>query len=166
MAPSDLIFHKLSEKDDISIFDCGHGDTNEYIKEDAIEYQNRDIAITYVLKDSNRVVGFISLAMGAIKVVGNPKLSIPGIEIKDYPALKIGRLGVDKNYSKKGFGTEFVSLAMALALEVKETVGCRFLAVDAYPNRIEWYKGRGFEPIFSKLKDRETMPMYARIGED
>lgn len=39
LIPTDIIFHKLSERDDIADFGCGHDDTNEFIKVDAIEYR-------------------------------------------------------------------------------------------------------------------------------
>ena len=58
LPPADIVFHKLSEGDNVADFDCGHADTNEYIKEDAIEYQKKDIATTYVIKEGD-AVGFI-----------------------------------------------------------------------------------------------------------
>jgi len=104
--------------------------------------------------------------MGAIKVGDHPDLLIPGIEINSYPSLKIGRLGVDTRYSRGGLGTRFLDLAMSIALELKERVGCRFLSGDAYPHRVPWYRDRGFKSLYKRMGDRDTMPMYARVSED
>jgi GNAT superfamily N-acetyltransferase len=166
LAPAEIIFHKLSKEDNVTDFDCGHIDTNEFIKEDAMEYQKRDIATTYVIREDGKVVGFISLAMGTIRIRDHPRLHLPGIGINEYPAIKIGRLGVDKRHTRRGLGTRFLDLSMNIALELKDRVGCRFLSVDAYPHRINWYRDRGFKSLFSKQKDRKTMPMYARVSGD
>ncbi len=160
---SAVVFQRLSEGDDVSDFNCGHEDTNEFLREDALEYLKRDVAVTYIVKESGKVAGFISLAMGAIKVTGHPRISIPGVDIREYPALKIGGLGVDKKAVNKGLGTLLLQFAMRKALELKEEIGCRF-AVDAYPNRIGWYRGRGFGELYSELGKRDTMPMYARTA--
>lgn len=164
MPPAELFFFKLHKEDNCSDFDCGHADTNEFIKEDAIKYQRKSIAITYVIKEENNVVGFVSLGMGAIRVKGISELKIPGIDINAHPALKIGRLGVDKRYTKRGLGTQILSFSMSKAMDLKKIIGCRLLSVDAYPERIRWYKERGFESIISSSQGRETIPMYAIVG--
>jgi len=60
-----IFFSRLKRDDDSSDFDCGHKDTNEFLKDDAIEYQNESLATTYVLKDdSNKVIGFVKKTIG------------------------------------------------------------------------------------------------------
>ncbi len=156
----DVIFSELSEEDNLSLFDCGHDDTNEFLKEDSFKYRDKDLAITYVLKNkSDEVFGFASLVMGVIR------LTQDDVEIKQQPGLKIGRMGIDKRKQGEKYGSLLIHLSMAIALSLKPFVGCRFLLVDSYPDNMVFYGKNGFKGLYSKIGNRDTMSMYLRLKE-
>lgn len=160
-----LFFGRLREGDVVSDFDCGNGDTNDFLKNDAIDYQRQNLAASYVLKDaSNKVLGFVSLAMGAIRTKDHPALVVPNVEIRQYPGLKIGQLGVTRKRQGEKLGEFLVLASIKMAEELKENIGCRFVLVDAYHERIGFYERLGFKQAKSKPTGG-TMPMYLLISE-
>jgi hypothetical protein len=51
-----------------------------------------------------------------------------------------------KECQSQGCGTFVLSMVVGLVHKLnKEGIGCRFITVDAYPERIEFYLGRGFK---------------------
>lgn len=149
---------------DVQHFDCGDDDLNDFLKNDAIYYTKNNLAVTYLVTDSNKVVSYMSLAMGAIEVKKHlfKKDIDPRVRIRYYPCLKIARLSTDKRYQGKGCAAEMIYLAVTIAKEIRKRAGCRFLMVDAYPDLkvINWYKKRGFVTPYSELKGMVTVPMY------
>ena len=71
--------------------------------------------------------------------------------LNSYPATLIGRLGVDKEFSGKGIGTELIKTIKQLVLLPTNLTVCRYLTVDAYNNEatLNFYKANGFKTIFS-----------------
>lgn len=160
-----LFLSKLQSGDDVSGFDCGHRDTNDFLKDDALEYQKQNLAVTYVLKDNaGKVIGFVSLAMGAIKTRDAPIVKIPGVEIHQYPCLKMGQLGVTKDRQGRNLGELLVLTSIKLADRLSRDVGCRFVQVDSYPEKIGFYDKYGFKPLFSKINGRRIIPMYLLLS--
>lgn len=154
----------LPIKLDIQYFDCGDSDLNDFLKNDAIYYTKNNLAVTYLVADSNKVVSYMSLAMGAIEIKKHlfEKDIDARARIRYYPCLKIARLATDKRYRGKGYAAKMIYLAVTIAKEIRKRVGCRFLMVDAYPDPklIDWYKKRGFVTPYSEFKGMVTIPMY------
>lgn len=149
---------------DVQHFDCGDDDLNDFLKNDAIYYTKNNLAVTYLVADSDKVVSYMSLAVGAIEVKKHlfEKDIDPRAMIRYYPCLKIARLATDKRYQGKGYAAEMIYLAVTIAKEIRKRAGCRFLMVDAYPDPkvVNWYKKRGFVTPYSDFKGMNTVPMY------
>lgn len=66
-------------------------------------------------------------------------------DIKDYPAVKIGRLGVSKLYQHTGdsWGTKILDFIKHWMVSENKT-GCRFITVDAYCSAVPFYLKNGF----------------------
>jgi len=50
-----IVIAKLAPMDDFSSFDCGDKDINEFLKDDALDHIEKDLAVVYVIKDENIV---------------------------------------------------------------------------------------------------------------
>lgn len=120
MELSEYDFMRLSPNTDLHDFDCGNEDLNDFIKNDALLHQNELIAVTYVYKliSSNKVVAFFSVHNDSVKTEYfdskrkfNKFRAIFPVQksYKSYPAVKLGRLGVDKSISGNGFGTTIIN---------------------------------------------------------
>jgi len=168
----DVFIEKLSEKHtkDLLSFSCGHSDMDGFAHKDLFVYQKQNIGVSYVLLDkTGKVLSFITLLTGAIKLPEHLKFEIPQLKQlnevpNQLPALKIGRLGTRKEEQKKGYAKLLISYATYLAKELQEKVGCYFLILDAYPDNITFYQKYRFTCLYSDSKDRETIPMFREIS--
>ena len=153
-------------------FDCGIKDLNDFLFDDALRQQKESINVTYlwVSKESKDLLGYITLCNDSIHLFGEKKEEMKqiGISYKALPALKICRMGVDKNYSNKRIGTKMIAFAVSIVLEINKMSGCRFLTLAAKnaPNLpeekrpIHFYQKVGFVVIKEKKQDASYVPMY------
>jgi len=64
---------------------------------------------------------------------------------KTYPAIKLGRLAIDKKYAKSGVGSYIVGRMLNGVIFFSKHIGCRFVTVDAYADAKEVYKKLDFK---------------------
>jgi GNAT superfamily N-acetyltransferase len=144
-------------------FDCDDKELNEFIKEDALDYQSGKIAVTYIMLYSGRPVGYFCLSNDAVELRGKQKKELAklGKAQKTYPAMKIGRLGVVKTNQRMGIGSFMVKQALGIALLQSRRAGCRFMTVDAYNKEapLNLYQKNGFQKLIIK-EENEGIPMY------
>ena len=162
---SRLQIEKLSDSN-IAIagqFDCGDHDLNEFLKDDALKHQKERIAATYLCFYEGKVVGYFSWLTDAIEIKGKDKRVFKkiGMSYRTYPAIKLGRLAIDKKYAKSGVGSYLVKSMPENVIFFSESIGCRFATVDAYENAKEFYERIGFK-IHSERE--HTVFMYPDIG--
>lgn len=76
--------------------------------------------------------------------------------MRHYPAVLIGRLGVDRGFGKKNIGSDLMDFIKAWFIDPDNKTGCRFVVVDAYIDKyvIDYYKSNGFVEMFSS-EDQE-----------
>jgi GNAT superfamily N-acetyltransferase len=72
--------------------------------------------------------------MGSIRIKDlREDEAIEGGPEKDYPAMLIGNMGVDKKFRGKGLGSFIYEFCVGLARRLSKRVGCRY--VYLYTNR-------------------------------
>ncbi len=164
--PTKIRIEKLSE-DNINLtnsFDCGDDDLNEFLKDDALNYMKEKIAVTYLCFYENKLAGYYSLSNDAIEIKGKAKKILEKLKKRQrtYPAVKIGRLGIDRRFVRKGVGTKIIDVVVGVAMVHSKEVGCRYISVDAYnqPDVIAFYQKNGFKVL--KVEEK-TVPMYRDI---
>lgn len=143
----DIKLSKLSREFDLSKFDCGDPDLNEFLKEDSFEYRDNKITSTILVIYNERVVGFFSICNDAIKLKLDEKsgCGLNKKPLQEYPAVKIARLAVDLSCQKKNLGTTILKMAIGYIInEISNKVGCRFITVDSYQDKINFYKKFNF----------------------
>lgn len=77
---------------------------------------------------------------------------------KSYPAVLIGRLGVSKEFTSLGIGTELLNFIKSWFIERDNKTGCRFIIVDSYNTNeaLNFYKKNGFNFLFSSEEQEKT----------
>jgi len=77
--------------------------------------------------------------------------------LSSYPATLIGRLGVNKEFGRKGIGTELIKFIKQWMLEPSNKTACRYLTVDAYNNdqTLRFYEANDFKTLFSSDKQEK-----------
>ncbi len=117
-----LPIEKLKADHDVSQFDCGKAAPNDFLKRFAL-VQKADSARTYVTCEDETVVGFYSLAVGAIEFKTKDTA-------QSIPVIILSQLAVDVRLTKKGIGQALLKDALLRAAQAAEIAGIQ--AVLAY----------------------------------
>ncbi len=158
----------------ISNFSSKKKQLNDFLKNDALEYQKLNLGVTYLLLDSNceKVISYVTFGMGALKIPDPKTFEFKGKILKNYPkefpnsfpAMRIGQLATTKDEESRGGARLLMDYAVKLALEYRKGVGCAYLIADAYPDVVEVYKKFGFKTYIKKFAGRKTIPMYFELS--
>ncbi len=161
-------------------FDCGNDDLNEFFAKDIINYSAQLLGKSYcfTLDDDPRIIiCAFTISNDSIKTINLPngrkkKLTkvIPrDKQMRSYPAVLIGRLGVNKFYRKDLVGNQRVAYQLmdfikSWFVDEKNKTGCRFIVVDAYNESyvINYYEKNGFLMLFgSETQEKEYYELDA-----
>ena len=156
-------------------FSCGYDDLDEYFLKDSPLWADQMYGKTYcfVLKDDPQtIVCAFSLSNETIRVDLLPNSQknrflkeIPKEKrMRRYPAVLIGRLGVDIQFANNGIGTELMQILKFWFVEPDNKAAVRYLAVDALNNSrtLNYYEKNGFAYLF---KDEEQEAVSSRMKQ-
>lgn len=172
----------IEEIDDVShyLFDSHIKEYNDFLKVARIFF-DLNISRTFLLihKKTNELLAYMTLSADSIKLTPNEKEihDIAKVPYASIPALKVGKLAVNKEASKevkrKGYGSFLLEMARAYAFKMNEIgVACRFITVDAdieyNPDTPDFYTKNGFvENLSNKKKNaKHTISMRKDIFAD
>ena len=175
MTNGHLPFERLSSEHTCMPFDCGDEDINDFFVTKAMDYQKELLAVTYYLEDGKNTVFYFTLSNDKVTALEMSKSFWRKIKAlfphskhrKDYPAVKIGRLGVNILYQNTGdgWGSKILDFIKSWMITSNKT-GCRFITVDAYASAVPFYQKNGFVFMGSDERQRyesgssETVAMY------
>lgn len=158
-------FHLLTEEiiSSCEPFSCGDKDLDDFFRNDAVLYAKNRLGKTYcyILKeDPKKIVCAFTVSNDSVRVDDLPNSrkkkinkNIPRAkQMRRYPAVLIGRLGVSVDFRHKRIGSEVIDILKWWFTEPDNKTGCRYLAVDAYNDKdvLEFYCDRNeFRPLFS-----------------
>ncbi len=160
---------RLTPEHSIKPFDCDNEDLNDFFINNCVHYQNELLAVTYILENHEKTVAFFSILNDkiALKDVGNPNLwdklfreKMPeNKRFNSYPAMKIGRLGVNVEFKGQKIGTAIIDYLKAWFITNNRT-GCKYITVDAYSESLNFYKKNKFNFLTEKDVNKDTRAMY------
>lgn len=143
-----IIDSKLTDKHDLSCFECESEDLNDFLKNDALKQQEEKLNLTKLITCDGEIIGFVSLLTDAIKLKiindNAVKITIKGklniTENNMIPAVKIGRFAIAKKYSGRGLGSHILKSIILNIKDIAETdVGLRFIVVEGYASVYNFY---------------------------
>jgi GNAT superfamily N-acetyltransferase len=157
-------------------FDCDDKELNDFLLEDAIDHLKQLLAVTYLYENDKEIVGYFSVLNDSIRHVDqDPVLTPSRSELKrllkrmpfgkrgyrSHPAVKVGRLAVNKHYQGQGIGGQLMDYIKGYFLDNNKT-GCRFITVDANnkENTLRFYQKNGFEFLTEKDAKEPNRLMY------
>lgn len=91
---------------------------------------------------------------------------------RSYPAVLIGRLGVNKDFARKNIGCDLMDFIKAWFVDGQNKTGCRFIVVDSYNEEgpRSFYKKCDFIDMFTTDKQEneylgkeENAPLLTRL---
>lgn len=152
-------------------FDCSMDDLNDFFINDALTYEKDLMGKTYCWLDNSndrRIIAMITLANAGIQTThlpNNPKRHLHKFiaynkQGRTYPAILIGRLGVDREYQSAKFciGAQIMDFIKDWFISADNKTGCRFILVDAVnnPHTLTYYERNGFKPLFPRMNDEKA----------
>ena len=166
---SNFTFRQIETDTEIKSFDCGDADLNDFLVSDAKNYLRSMMALTYLLEDNSecKTVAYYSLLNDKIVFDPEEKLFwnrlnrkiVNSKRRKEYPAVKIGRLAVSKDYAGNHIG-EAILLQVKHMFATMSRSACRFITVDAYAAAVPFYERCGFMFLTDKDRTSKTRAMY------
>ena len=65
---NEYIIDKLNKNSDLNTFSCGLEDMDEFLKNDALNQQNENLSVTYLVRYDDEIIGFFSLLSDKIEL--------------------------------------------------------------------------------------------------
>lgn len=155
----DCTMKKLSKDLDLGNFECGVSDLTEFFRVDSFEYNKSLLGKTYCFTlDDNpqKIICAFTLSNDSLflqdldkkeRKDAKEKIPYPKSRHPSFPSVKIGRLGVDKAFSRNGIGSQLMNFIKAWFADDDNKTGCRFITVDAYndDSALNYYVKNGFK---------------------
>jgi GNAT superfamily N-acetyltransferase len=137
---------RLSERHDLSQFDCGRPELNAWLARQSASSEGRS-ARTYVVATGPRAIGYYCVAAGAVIRGELPKAKTRQNLPNEVPVVVIGRLAVDKRFQARGVGKGLLRDAVLRALSAAEILGvCAILVHAIDEEAARFYRKTGFLP--------------------
>ncbi len=114
-------------------FDCGKPSLNDFLHALVSQYEKRNLGRTYVAlqEGEERVLGYYTLASGAIAAESLPAKQAKRLPRHAVPVVLLARLAVDRSVQGKGLGGFLLRDALTRSLELSEKLGIHAVVVDA-----------------------------------
>lgn len=164
---------RLLPETNLSGFDCGDSDLNEFLIEDAKKFLDKRIATTFILEDNGSIVAYFCLLNDKISrmdVTNSQWRIIKGAfperkHFGSYPAIKIGRFAVSADYRGRNIGTDLMNLLKGMLVENPNYSAFRYLTVDAYISAVDFYRKNNFKVLTEKVENEHTRLMFFDMME-
>lgn len=135
---------KLSAEHDLAGFDCGAALLDDWLRRRALANEENGSSRTYVVSAAKRIVGYYTLAVGAVAHAGAPgrvKRNMPD----PVPVMVLGRLAVDKDFQSRGIGSGLLRDAVLRTVQAAEIAGIHAILVHAISEAAKrFYQSYGF----------------------
>jgi GNAT superfamily N-acetyltransferase len=154
--PLQLITEKLTREHVLNSFHCGKPSLDNWLRRFALINQRNDSSRTYVLQRQGRVLGYYSLAAGAVRKEDSPARIAKGLAAHPISVIRLARLAVDQAHQGKGIGKLLLRDSLSRALLASEIIGARAILVHALDDQAaSFYSSFGLAP--SPLDPRQLM---------
>ena len=168
----------LTEGYSIKPFDCEDEDLNDFLFNEATPYQKELLATTFVMENDEQTLGYYSLLNDSLQLREDMFASksqfrkflrelmpYPKRHLKTIPALKIGRLAIDKSFKGKGLGSVIMANIISKCIKMNKEQACRLITVDAYKQAIPFYQKMGFKFLTEDDKNDTTRLMFLDLAD-
>ena len=150
-----------------NVFNCSHSDLNDFFTNDAFDWHKELLGKTYCFTfDDNpkEIVCAFTVSNDSIKKNLLPRSRAKAISkrfplpkrISSFPAVLIGRLGVNKDFrfiegQENTTGDQLMNFIKSWFRSNRNKTGCRFIVVDSYNEEkaLTYYERNGFEYLFT-----------------
>ncbi|HEX6006183.1 MAG TPA: GNAT family N-acetyltransferase [Burkholderiales bacterium] len=156
---------RLSAKHDRSGFDCGSEPLNRYFSQQVTQDIRRRVATCFVaVTSAGAIAGYYTLASASVPLADLPSETARRLpRYPSVPAVRMGRLAVDRQFKGQGLGAAL--LADALTRALSSDIAAFALIVDAKDDAAAaFYRQHGFiafdnpRALFLPLTTAKALP--------
>ena len=131
---------RLTPDYELTDFDCGDEQLNNFLFEDAKPSLELRVANTFILEDDGRIAAYFCILNDKVskdEVIGSRWKKIrsnfpQSKQFRSYPTIKIGRFAVSKDYRGQQVGRRLMNIVKDLLHHSASNSAFRFITVDAY----------------------------------
>ncbi|MGE0644410.1 MAG: GNAT family N-acetyltransferase [Nitrospira sp.] len=141
----------IGKHHDRKAFDCSDPAMNEFLHRYARQSHDAGGAKTFLAidnADNTTVLGFYSLAPGALAYADTPEMLRRGLARHDVPGFRLARLATHVRVQGNGLGGQLLAAAGRRCLRAAAEVGGVIVIIDAKNERAaDWYTAYGAVPL-------------------
>ncbi|MEX1040565.1 MAG: GNAT family N-acetyltransferase [Pirellulaceae bacterium] len=152
---ADWIIEPLGEVHDRSAFACGKPSLDDFIRTRVSQYEKRRLGKTFVAvpEAENRVIGYYTLAAGAVTFAHLPTEASRKLPKHPIPVILLARLAVDQSAQGKRLGEGLLLDALGRSLDLSGNLGTHAVEVNALDDSaVAFYVKYGFAPLLDDPK--------------
>jgi GNAT superfamily N-acetyltransferase len=151
----------LTDRHDLSGFDCGNDALNEWLRRFAGQAVRNDMGRVFVVTPtgSDEVVAFYALTVGSIEQEDATDALKRRVGSYPIPAVLLTRLGVDQRLAGRGLGRGLLQDAFLRALDASTQVGIRAIHVHAKDE-----EARAFYLAVAEFEPSPTSSLHLMIA--
>ena len=144
----------IAKRHDRKSFDCGDAAMNDFRRNYARQSHELCGAKTFLAIDSTdnkTILGFYSVAPGAVMYAEAPEMVRRGLAKHDVPGFRLARIATDLRFHGRGLGGQLLAAAARRCLRAAKEVGGVLLIIDAKNERSAiWHSSYGAVPLDGK----------------
>ena len=144
----------IEKRHDRKSFNCGDAAMNDFLQHYARqshELGGAKIFLAIDSTDNKTILGFYSLAPGAVSYAEAPETVRRGLAKHDVPGFRLARIATDTRFQGQGLGGQLLAAAARRCLLAAADVGGVLLIIDAKNARAaSWYECYGALPPAGK----------------
>lgn len=148
----------LAKSHERAEFCCGKGPLDQFLRKLVSQYEKRRLGRTYVAvrPSERRVVGYYTLASGAVSFENLPAAATKKLPRHPVPVILLARLAVDQSVQGQGLGGYLLADALRRSLALAEQLGVHAVEVDAIDEEAKaFYQRYGFVAL-----EDDTMHLF------
>jgi len=146
----------LDARHRIDTFDCGKPALDIWLARHALQAQASGSAKTFIVADTNRIIGYYSLTVGQIDSLDAPERVRHGMGQHPIPVVILARLAVSRQHQDRGIGLAMLRDAIRRTLTIAEQVGIRALLTHPIDDTAAHFYAR-FGFMQSPLHERQWL---------
>jgi len=164
-------------KDAIDAFLCKDKDVESFLKNKALNFEQRNKSRTYLVLDNDDfkhgnavIVAYFTLSLKSLEfrntLSKNKIKDIDGFskEVGGVAIVLIGQLGKNETKAKEVSGSDLLELCMEIVDQVKDLIGGRYVLIECHQIQkvVNFYLSNGFEKL-QLDKDDNYLQMVRRL---
>lgn len=136
------------------VFDSGTAAQNEFLLNSAWQHQQNGYSVTDLVYVGGMLAGYVTTVMSELEL---DRTELPSdAPFSRIGALKLAQMAVDKRFAERGLGTMLIDLVILRGKRLSQSdLGCRYVILDALPEKVGYYERRGFVRNELTQKKRE-----------